>query len=131
MTTHEEALAHFGVKGMRWGVRKQSKYGTPNPSSAKRRAGQVAVSVGKGTLKAIGKTIVVGAKAAVAVAGVATVATVAAMLQDPDVQNNISVGKDMAKLSLDESGAISMSNIDKAKAYTNVYTRDIENRIND
>lgn len=110
--THEEALAHFGVKGMRWGYRK-------------------AESIGRGTVKVVVKTAKIAGKTAIAALGVGTLAASVAILSDPDTQNNISVGKDYTRLALDDAGLVSMSHLDKAEAVLNIKTQKLENAIND
>lgn len=111
----EEVLEHYGRQGMKWGRTIFSK-GSGSANAAKTL--HVAKVIGKTSAK-IG--VRVGAVAALSAVGVPTAiagTTVAATLAaNPEL---VSVGKDYAKLALDDYGIINMGAVDQAKATLNV-----------
>ncbi len=55
MSDTYEFLEHFGIKGMRWGVRNKSNYRVSHPSSKFNKKKKVAIGIGVGSA-AIGAT---------------------------------------------------------------------------
>jgi len=100
-----EELVHFGVKGMRWGVRKGSSSGKkastkPTPEQLLKR--QKAKSAGKAVLKGGAKVGVAALLAAVGLPAIVAGATVAAVsTASPDV---VLAGKAYANGLLPEVG---------------------------
>lgn len=106
----EEAIAHFGVKGMQWGVRTKTNGGGQVSAKA-----AVAGHIAK-------KAVVIGAKTGlIGVLGVVgvpvAVSSAVTVAMNPEL---ISMGKEMAKLKLDDLGIVDMSSIERLKSMASV-----------
>lgn len=115
----EDVVKHYGVKGMRWGVRKSSDSGGVTLSPRAKAAIKTGAKIGVRLGTAAGLTAI-GVPASVNMAVVA--------LTDADA---LTYGRDTAKLILDDLGLINMGAVDKlsTQARTNESVGDFVDKI--
>lgn len=103
--TQEEALMHFGVKGMKWGVRRKrsSSDGGETPSSRKTTAADVAKGTAKAARTATRRTVKTTLwSSAIAAASI--------HLMNPKI---LQMGDNIVKSVLDELGIVKMNSLER------------------
>lgn len=115
----EDFLAHYGVKGMRWGQRKSRDTSTSAKKSGRispetrREATEAAKKVGKIALR-YGAPLAVGATVgAVALPLGAAAAVTTKILSDPVAQDALRVGASASKQLMSEFGDIKLPDLPK------------------
>jgi|SRR6188768_729157 len=113
---YEEAITHFGVRGMHWGVRKDN--GGSSGSSGVERAKGHAKAIGKAAGPAIVKAGLVAGLVSIGAPAIVAGGTAAALVAaNPEL---VAAGRDYAELILDKTGIHDLSTPDVIKKTINV-----------
>jgi hypothetical protein len=125
--SNEEFLAHFGVKGMKWGVRQNRDSGGSVKKQAKKPIGNgdgkvsadeakaAGVQAAKIALKYGAPSAAVAVGATVGLPAVAALGVSVRVLQDPGIQDAIGVGARFAKDIAPDMSKIKLPDIDVPK----------------
>lgn len=113
-----DILTHYGVQGMRWGVRKAASRANSATTKVLNTSIRAAYKISTSD-RAAARYTRMGSKAALVVLGFALVGRGVSRHLNARDQNRIDIGHDLAKITMADAGDVKVSKL--SKSYADIY----------